>query len=323
MEKEFNIASELQKWVLGRTIANDMNASLASHGIISSGCPIFLYVMPGSLVEETAAAATTSVNDKQQVTKFLSKPNGNMSGNEADDVYETLRHDASSPMFEGGGSGPRPGPMMVPNFKAGQPITYIQNPLVSLNLSCENNVNFQQHFQLSAEGGADGSKFVATTSQQQQQPPQLVQVGELSNPLAVAQQSLIKNYYYQEGEVPFQGELVFEGLNIASNDLLPRVDEVDEEELDDDDEDDEEDEDDDEDVITTKDLNGPAVNATTATTSTGKQQQQQSTTYNKLIELEDAKCVTNIEPFECPVCFGHFKEGQGVVLRECLHTFCR
>lgn len=287
-----------------------MNASLASHGITSSGCPIFLYVMPNSLTEPT----TTNMNDKQQVTKFMSKPNGNMSSNEADDVYETLRHDSNTPMFESGGNGPRSGPMMVPHFKVGQPITYIQNPLVSLNLNCENNVNF---FEAESSGSAV-NKFSAATSQQ----PQL-QVNELPNPLAVAQQNLIKNYFYQEGEVPFQSELVFEGLNITSNDLLPRVDEVDEEELDDD-EDEEEDEE--EDVITTKDLNGPVLlpndeTPKAATTSSG--QQQQSTTYHKLIELEDAKCVTNIGTFECPVCFGHFKEGQGVVLRECLHTFCR
>lgn len=31
----------------------------------------------------------------------------------------------------------------------------------------------------------------------------------------------------------------------------------------------------------------------------------------------------NTEPTECPVCYSALAPGEAVVLRECLHTFCR
>lgn len=112
--------------------------------------------------------------------------------------------------------------------------------------------------------------------------------------------SLVKNYFYHEGETPnFTPELVFEGLSMV-NELLPRVEEEDEDELDEE-----------EDVITAKDTNGIGYT------------EGEKDDCEKLIELEDAKCVVNVESFECPICLGEFQTGQGVVLRECRHTFCR
>nr|XP_045592793.1 uncharacterized protein LOC123754430 isoform X2 [Procambarus clarkii] len=39
--------------------------------------------------------------------------------------------------------------------------------------------------------------------------------------------------------------------------------------------------------------------------------------------LERQGCVPNPDPFECRVCFMDIKISEGVVLRDCLHTFCR
>ncbi len=46
-------------------------------------------------------------------------------------------------------------------------------------------------------------------------------------------------------------------------------------------------------------------------------------TYLELVELDDINCVSNSEPFECPVCFLDTDVGEGIVLRDCLHTFCK
>lgn len=44
----------------------------------------------------------------------------------------------------------------------------------------------------------------------------------------------------------------------------------------------------------------------------------------ELLKLNDNKdVVENTEPFECPICFGDCLPGNGVVLRDCLHSFCR
>lgn len=46
-------------------------------------------------------------------------------------------------------------------------------------------------------------------------------------------------------------------------------------------------------------------------------------TYQMLVDLDDAETVANVEPFECPVCWTDVEAGAGVVLRDCLHVFCR
>lgn len=46
--------------------------------------------------------------------------------------------------------------------------------------------------------------------------------------------------------------------------------------------------------------------------------------YAKLLELEESTgVIPNFEVFECTICFATVAEREGVVLRNCLHTFCR
>jgi len=45
--------------------------------------------------------------------------------------------------------------------------------------------------------------------------------------------------------------------------------------------------------------------------------------YQQLINLDRQDLVRNVEPFDCPICMTAFGAGEGAVLRECLHTFCR
>lgn len=41
------------------------------------------------------------------------------------------------------------------------------------------------------------------------------------------------------------------------------------------------------------------------------------------MSIIDQRLVENQEEFECPICFDEIQVGDGVVLRECLHNFCR
>ncbi|OQR68379.1 hypothetical protein BIW11_12950 [Tropilaelaps mercedesae] len=45
--------------------------------------------------------------------------------------------------------------------------------------------------------------------------------------------------------------------------------------------------------------------------------------YLKLMQLDDDDLVANNEEFECPICFMPVQPKEGVVLRDCLHTFCK
>ena len=40
-------------------------------------------------------------------------------------------------------------------------------------------------------------------------------------------------------------------------------------------------------------------------------------------KLDDLDLIPNAEPFECIICYLDIEPGDGVVLRECLHTFCK
>ena len=45
--------------------------------------------------------------------------------------------------------------------------------------------------------------------------------------------------------------------------------------------------------------------------------------YQQTLQVAQMALVPNSRPFECPVCFDEIQANEGVVLRECLHKFCR
>ncbi|KAJ8303511.1 hypothetical protein KUTeg_019907 [Tegillarca granosa] len=45
--------------------------------------------------------------------------------------------------------------------------------------------------------------------------------------------------------------------------------------------------------------------------------------FRQLLAAEDQHLVTNTEEFDCPICFDIIEPGEGVILRECLHAFCK
>ena len=44
VEKEFGYGASIQKWILGKSLATNEDATLFTYGISTSGCPIFLYL---------------------------------------------------------------------------------------------------------------------------------------------------------------------------------------------------------------------------------------------------------------------------------------
>ncbi|KAL5281437.1 RBCK1.2 family protein [Megaselia abdita] len=47
------------------------------------------------------------------------------------------------------------------------------------------------------------------------------------------------------------------------------------------------------------------------------------THYLDLLKLDSKETVPNIDKFECPICFLEVNSGEGVILRDCLHAFCK
>ncbi|XP_076470745.1 ranBP-type and C3HC4-type zinc finger-containing protein 1-like isoform X2 [Babylonia areolata] len=50
---------------------------------------------------------------------------------------------------------------------------------------------------------------------------------------------------------------------------------------------------------------------------------ERETNYQRLVQADSSELVSNSQPFTCPICFDDIDAGQGVVLRDCLHQFCR
>lgn len=50
---------------------------------------------------------------------------------------------------------------------------------------------------------------------------------------------------------------------------------------------------------------------------------QRQQNYQQLLQAESADLVANTQNFDCPICFDDVLPGDGVVLRECLHMFCK
>lgn len=45
--------------------------------------------------------------------------------------------------------------------------------------------------------------------------------------------------------------------------------------------------------------------------------------FQQLLQLEEEVLVPNREVLECRICYQRVAPGEGVLLRECLHNFCR
>ncbi|XP_033625840.1 ranBP-type and C3HC4-type zinc finger-containing protein 1-like isoform X1 [Asterias rubens] len=54
-----------------------------------------------------------------------------------------------------------------------------------------------------------------------------------------------------------------------------------------------------------------------------QEQKDRGANYQMLVETDVMSLVPNTEMFQCLICFGDVPQGEGVMLRECLHTFCR
>lgn len=54
-----------------------------------------------------------------------------------------------------------------------------------------------------------------------------------------------------------------------------------------------------------------------------KYMDMQNERYNELMLLMENDSVPNFEPFECPICLVPYNPHEGLILKNCLHTFCK
>ena len=45
--------------------------------------------------------------------------------------------------------------------------------------------------------------------------------------------------------------------------------------------------------------------------------------YQEYLNMDNVQLVPNPAAFTCPICFDDFEMGDGIMLQECLHMFCK
>lgn len=53
------------------------------------------------------------------------------------------------------------------------------------------------------------------------------------------------------------------------------------------------------------------------------QKEERERNFLHLLATEDQNLISNATETDCPICFSPLEPQEGIVLRECLHTFCR
>ncbi|KAM7422960.1 hypothetical protein PAMA_010816 [Pampus argenteus] len=53
------------------------------------------------------------------------------------------------------------------------------------------------------------------------------------------------------------------------------------------------------------------------------QQEERERNYLHFLKMDDQNLIPNASDMDCPICFSPLQPGEGIVLRECLHAFCR
>ena len=265
MEKEFDVPGELQQWIFGKNLAINMDASLSSYGITHSGCPIFLQIkmLDENEKEYTLNQSSTlaETSDCKLMDNETTETNGDLFEKDDDSIYESLRPTDELPPYSTEEISDNKAHVQLVNDEKST-INYIQNPLASLDFDALNSVSSRTSF----------NETIHTTSSEPNFPT-----------------NSAKSFFYQEtGAPPYKNELVFESLNFV-NEMLPRVEEENEEELEEYDEDNEHDD------------------------------QQHS----KITTNQNGKDQHLIEQFECLKCLKQIDMRDIIFLKKCNHTYCR
>ncbi|KAE8740144.1 hypothetical protein FOCC_FOCC014342 [Frankliniella occidentalis] len=75
--------------------------------------------------------------------------------------------------------------------------------------------------------------------------------------------------------------------------------------------------------VTVKQASGWRVTRQAHRSTTSRRCRVDKENYELLKTLDDQDAVASMHPFECPVCLQDYQAGEGLVLKGCLHVFCR
>ncbi|XP_064466826.1 uncharacterized protein LOC135377970 [Ornithodoros turicata] len=252
IEEEYNFPSQVQRWILGKSLATDDASTLEQYGVTHSECPVFLYlVSPVERKNEVDSAVTPAS------PTILLKQRGPVTRNSESSEEEYRANEGTAPNTEQVGLAGPTGCDSVPRSRR------VSDASSTLDVLLNDK----------AAGWTCGLCGIKNTE---------------AGSCAMCGAAIATNESPQYDEVP--------------RDDLPSGGEE-------------------------EDANVKAEETVTetATTQPGNLQDEAAPPkdYLKLIELDEQDLVPNAELFECPICFMDTNAMEGVVLRDCLHSFCK
>lgn len=98
--REFQLPEHVQRWILGKQLANDLERTLLDHNVTESGCPLFLYlVAPGENEYSTVQMICHKYKNKTLLTYlplFLAEQDADAEGEDGGSVSGHSAGSASS-----------------------------------------------------------------------------------------------------------------------------------------------------------------------------------------------------------------------------------
>ncbi|XP_059486084.1 titin-like isoform X2 [Neocloeon triangulifer] len=303
VHQEFEIPADVQRWILGKQLASDDNKTLKQHSVATGGCVVFLYLVAPPERTDSASPASNSESAATQVVptppppaednkRILPPAPENQRGpgwyyNFEEDRYSYCESsdDESDPEEEPKQVMPKE-PSPVPE-KEKTPLP--KSPTPPLAEPEEESSDEEEENAAGPKAAAAFEPTAPPATLTQEKKTGTLQLGwtcplcTLINPPTRPGCAACTTDRPANYKIPVQYE--------TSDQEATRLKQEEE--------------------------NEKAMDADQATP------QNAATNYEALVALDKMDLVANVEPFECPVCFAAFAPGEGAMLRECLHTFCR
>ncbi|XP_065353337.1 uncharacterized protein LOC135948154 isoform X1 [Cloeon dipterum] len=297
VQQEFEIPADVQRWILGKKLASDDNKTLQQHSVASGGCVVFLYLVAPPERNDSASPATNRDSPAVVATpppppaedRILPPAPENQRGpgwyyNFEEDRYSYCESsEESDPEEEPKNVQPLP-PEPAPRKERTPPIPAPRQLTPPLAEPEEDLLEDGNVAAAQPEASFEPTAPPASLEKK----PAVVQIG-WTCPLC----TLINP--------PTRPGCAACTTDRPADYKIPDENEISDQEAK---------------RLQQEEENDQALE-NQATQENG------ANNYEALVALENMDLVPNMEPFDCPVCFGSFPAGEGAMLRECLHTFCR
>lgn len=288
VECEFEIPVGVQKWILGKSLAEDNQSTLSSHGINKSGQSIYLYLVASATTNETKQTPDKQANEPSK--KILPSPSNPTNGENRKGRYWNYEEDRWSYCSDSEDEEPPKNPKNETVEKAESESEegdyeweyFYEDAELKKEATNKTETPANEQPALQAAVAGPSGKTQRVNPRDGWECPTCTLLNEPTRPGCEACTTERPKDY----QVPAPGPA----------DTIPRT------------------------TTNTAAVKNVVKEVKAPQQTQTKEKDDILKNYQK---LDDLDIIPNAEQFECIVCYLDIEPGDGVVLRECLHTFCK